>query len=137
MPKRRLAIVYLFRMLTKVGMGDTRYAVAQLDQALRRFSSIVPEDRLNLPHHHGSHLLYYYSLALACGSSAKYERFLERAVQVCSLPGLRAEILADIKLFEDKLMGSVESVIMNKFPEGTVVDKINSVRLRLQGMSDR
>jgi len=134
-PRRRRATLHLIRMIAHLGLGDAHSAAyIHLSNALSEFNKIVPRRRLNDPPYYGLHVLYYYSIALACGSSEEYAVYLRRATDVCSLLGLVNELLVDLRLFKPELMASLQEVVRQRFPDSTVEDKIAKIKATLQSL---
>ena len=134
-PRRRRATLHLIRMIARLGLGDARSAAyIHLSNALKEFNKVVPRRRLNDPPYYGLHVLYYYSIALACGSSEEYAIYLQRAINVCSLFGLANEVLVDLELFKPELIASLQEVVRERFPDGTIEDKIAKIKATLQSL---
>lgn len=130
---RQLGIIHLFRMLVCLGLGDTGGAVhTHLDRSLHEFNQIAPHNRLGAEPHYGSHFLYYYSIALACGTSKFYSSYLKRAIEICELHGLLKEILVDLRCFRPKLLAMLQDAVKKQFPLGTISNKLRDIEAALR-----
>lgn len=133
--RRRRATLHLFLMLAQLGLGKADSAVnIHLSKALREFNRIVPKERLDETPYYGSHILYYYAITLACGSSKHYSSYLKRAAEVCSLSGLINEALMDLKCFKPRLLDFLQEFIENKFPGARVKNKVLDIVATLEKM---
>lgn len=131
--RRQLPVLHFWCVIAQLGLGNFDVAAhVHLSKALSEFNRIVPEHRLKEAPFYGSHMLYYYSIALACGSSQTYERYLERAIEICKLPGLISEILVDINLLQPALVDPLEKIVRQKFPNSTIKDKLYKINIILQ-----